>query len=120
MDFTSETGTEVYCTGDGKVESIERNGWGYGNCIVINHGYGYKTRYAHLSAFKVKLGQILKRGDLIGLVGSSGKSTGPHLHYEVEHYNKKLNPVHFYHSDLTPEQYEKVLQMSKQTFKSYD
>lgn len=120
MDFTSDIGTEVYCTGDGVVESIEKSGWGYGNCVVINHGYGYKTRYAHLSAFKCKKGQKVKRGDMIGLVGSSGKSTGPHLHYEVERYGKKLNPIHFYHSDLTPEQYEKVLQMSKKTFKAYD
>jgi murein DD-endopeptidase MepM/ murein hydrolase activator NlpD len=120
MDFTSDMGTEVYCTGDGKIEVLERNGWGYGNCIVINHGYGYKTRYAHLSAFKVKVGDKVKRGDLIGLVGSTGKSTGPHLHYEVEKYGKKVNPIHYYHSDLTPAQYEQLLKMSENSFKSFD
>lgn len=120
MDFTADIGTEVYSSGDGVVEATERNGWGYGNCIVINHGFGYKTRYAHLSAFKVKVGQKVKRGDLIGLVGSSGKSTGPHLHYEVEKNGEKVNPIHFYHSDLTPEQYEKLLKMSENSFKSFD
>lgn len=120
MDFTSDIGTEVYATGDGVIESVETSSWGYGKCIVVNHGFGYKTRYAHLSAFKVKEGDKVTRGDLIGLVGSTGKSTGPHLHYEVEHYGKKLNPVHFYHSDLSPEQYEKLLQMSEKSFKAFD
>ncbi|MBU2019133.1 MAG: M23 family metallopeptidase [Bacteroidetes bacterium] len=120
MDFTADIGTEVYCTGDGVIEALERNGWGYGNCIVVNHGYGYKTRYAHLSSFKVKAGQKVKRGDLIGLVGSTGKSTGPHLHYEVEKNGGKLNPIHYYHSDLSPEQYERLLKMSENSFKAFD
>lgn len=120
MDFTAKTGTEVFVTGDGVVEALERNGWGYGQCIVVNHGYGYKTRYAHLSAFKVKTGQKVKRGDLIGLIGSTGKSTGPHLHYEVEKNGEKVNPIHYYHSDLTPAQYERLLEMSKNTYKAYD
>lgn len=120
MDFTANVGTEVFATGDGVIESIERNRWGYGNCIVINHGYGYKTRYAHLSAFKVNPGQKVKRGDLIGLIGSTGKSTGPHLHYEVEKAGKKVNPIHYYHSDLSPEQYERLLEMSKNTYKAFD
>jgi murein DD-endopeptidase MepM/ murein hydrolase activator NlpD len=120
MDFTARIGTSVYATGDGVVESLEVSGWGYGRCIVINHGYGYKTRYAHLSAFKVKRGQKIKRGELIGLVGNTGKSTGPHLHYEVEKGGKKVNPVHYYHSDLTPEQYEKLIEMSQNSFKALD
>jgi murein DD-endopeptidase MepM/ murein hydrolase activator NlpD len=120
MDFTAKTGTDVYATGDGYVESIESSGWGYGKCIVINHGFGFKTRYAHLSAFKVKKGQKISRGDLIGLVGSTGKSTGPHLHYEVEKSGKKVNPIHYYHSDLTPQQYEMLLEMSNNSFKSFD
>lgn len=120
MDFTADKGTEVYATGDGVVEEVERKVWGYGLCIVINHGYGYKTRYAHLSKFKVRKGQKVKRGDLIGLVGSTGKSTGPHLHYEVEKNGKKLNPIGFYHSDLTPEQYEKLLEMSEKSYKAMD
>lgn len=120
MDFTANVGTEVYVTGDGIVESLEVSGWGYGRCIVINHGYGYKTRYAHLSAFKVRQGQKVKRGELIGLVGNTGKSTGPHLHYEVEKGGTKVNPVHYYHSDLTPAQYEKLIQMSQNSFKAFD
>ncbi|MFA7273895.1 MAG: M23 family metallopeptidase [Crocinitomicaceae bacterium] len=120
MDFTANTGTEIFATGDGVVQAVERNGWGYGNSIVINHGYGYKTRYAHMSAFKVTLGQKVKRGDLIGLVGSTGKSTGPHLHYEVEVNGQKVNPIHYYHSDLSPEQYERLLEMSKTSYKAFD
>jgi murein DD-endopeptidase MepM/ murein hydrolase activator NlpD len=95
MDFTAAQGTEVYVTGDGVVEEIEQKKWGYGNCIVVNHGYGYKTRYAHLSKFKVKVGQKLKRGELIGLVGSTGKSTGPHLHYEVRVNGIAVDPLYF-------------------------
>lgn len=120
MDFTSNVGTEVFATGDGVIEATERNGWGYGNCIVINHGYGFKTRYAHLSAFKIKVGDKVKRGDLIGLVGSTGKSTGPHLHYEVEKNGEKVNPIHYYHTDLSPEQYERLLKMSQNSFKAFD
>lgn len=120
MDFTANTGTEVYATGDGVIEALERSGWGYGNCIVVNHGFGYKTRYAHLSAFKIKAGQRVKRGELIGLVGSTGKSTGPHLHYEVEKSGNKVNPIHYYHSDLSPAQYEKLLEMSQNSFKAFD
>lgn len=120
MDFTADKGTEVYVTGDGVVEEVERKVWGYGLNVVVNHGYGYKTRYAHLSKANVRKGQKLKRGDLIGLVGSTGKSTGPHLHYEVEKNGKKLNPIGFYHSDLTPEQYEKLLEMSEKSYKAMD
>ena len=120
MDFTADKGTEVYVTGDGYVEEIERKKWGYGNCIIVNHGYGYKTRYAHLSAFKVKKGQKIKRGELIGLIGSTGKSTGPHLHYEVEVNGKKVNPIGYYHSDLSPEQFEQLLEMSENSYQSMD
>lgn len=120
MDFTSPTGTEVYATGNGVVESVEINSWGYGKEIVINHGYGYKTRYAHLSAFKVKAGQKIQRGELIGLVGSTGKSTAPHLHYEVEKNGKKVNPVNYYHSDISPEQYEKLIELSNNANQVFD
>lgn len=120
MDFTADRGTEVYATGDGVVESIEKKRWGYGKSIIINHGYGYKTRYAHLSAFKVNVGQKVKRGELIGLVGSTGKSTGPHLHYEVIVNGEKVNPIGYYHSDLTPEQYEQLLEMSENSFQALD
>lgn len=119
MDFTAEIGTDIYATGIGVVETAGWDG-GYGKCVVINHGFGYKTRYGHMSAFKCRPGQKVKRGDLIGFVGSTGKSTGPHLHYEVERNGNKINPIQFYHSDLTPEQYEKMLQMSEQSFTSFD
>ncbi len=120
MDFTADRGTEVYATGDGYVQEIEKKRWGYGKSIVINHGYGYQTRYAHLSAFKVRKGQKVKRGELIGLIGSTGKSTGPHLHYEVIVNGKKVNPIGYYHSDLSPEQYEQLLEMSENSHKAMD
>lgn len=120
MDFTAKRGTDVYATGDGVVEEIENKRWGYGKSIIINHGYGYKTRYAHLSGFKVKKGDKIKRGQLIGLVGSTGRSTGPHLHYEVEKNGTKVNPIGYYHSDLTPQQYEELLKASENSHKALD
>lgn len=104
MDFSASIGTPVYATGDGIVTAV---GWnsGYGNAIDINHGYDYLTRFAHLSKIYVKKGQEVKRGDLIGLVGNTGKSTGPHLHYEVRYKGVPQNPVNYYFQDLTPEQY---------------
>jgi murein DD-endopeptidase MepM/ murein hydrolase activator NlpD len=120
MDFTADRGTEVYATGDGVVELVENKRWGYGKSIIINHGFGYKTLYAHLSAFEVKQGQKIKRGELIGLIGSTGKSTGPHLHYEVIKNGTKVNPIGYYHSDLTPDQYEQLLEMSENSHKAMD
>lgn len=120
MDFTADIGAEVYATGDGVVIEVVTNSWGYGKEIVIDHGFGYRTRYAHLSKFEVKRGDKVKRGDLIGLVGSTGKSTGPHLHYEVEKDGQKVNPVNFYHSDLTPEEYEKLIELSQNSYQSFD
>ena len=119
-DFTASIGTHVHATGDGVVEALEVSGWGYGKSIVINHGFGFKTRYAHLSGFKVRQGQRINRGELIGLVGNTGKSTGPHLHYEVEKGGVKVNPIHYFHSDLTPAQYEQLIQMSQNSFNSFD
>jgi murein DD-endopeptidase MepM/ murein hydrolase activator NlpD len=115
LDFTAPVGTEVYSTGDGVVEEIETLAWGYGKNIVINHGFGYKTRYAHLSAFKVKVGQKVTRGQVIGLVGNTGKSTGAHLHYEVEKDGVKVNPMSYFFNDLTPEEYDALLQQSSQS-----
>lgn len=120
IDFAAKQGTEIYVTGDGVVEELQNNGWGYGKCIIVNHGFGYKTLYAHLSAFKVKVGQKLKRGELIGLIGSTGKSTGPHLHYEVIKDGEKINPIGFFHSDLSPEQYEQLLKMSENSYSTLD
>lgn len=112
MDFSAEKGTDVFATGNGRVVSA---GWdkGYGQCIVIDHGYGYKTRYAHLSKMSVRNGASVRRGDKIGEVGSTGKSTGPHLHYEVLLRGAVQNPAHYYFMDLTPEQYEEMLQRSE-------
>lgn len=120
LDFTADIGTEVYATADGVVEEVTVNSWGYGKEIVINHGFGFKTRFAHLSKFNVKKGQTIKRGEVIGYVGNSGKSTGPHLHYEVEQNGQKVNPIGFFHSDLTPEQFEEIIQLSNNALKSLD
>jgi len=120
LDFTADVGTEIYATGDGIVEVVNENDWGYGKEIVLNHGFGYKTRYAHLSKFMVKKGQKIKRGEIIGLVGNTGKSTGPHLHYEVEKDGQKVNPIGYFHSDLSPEQFEEIIRISKNAFKSLD
>lgn len=108
MDFSSPIGTPVYATGDG---SVTHASWQsqYGNLIEINHGYNYTTRYAHLSEILVKPGQTVKRGDLIGKVGNTGKSTGPHLHYEVRFRGQPQNPVNYYFYDLTPEEYDKMI-----------
>ena len=113
IDFSAPLGTPIYCSGDGVVEKVEKNKGGYGNNVVINHGYGYKTRYAHLSKALVKKGQKVKRGEKIALVGNSGKSTAPHLHYEVIKNNKAINPVNFFFNDLTPKEYETILELSQ-------
>ncbi|MFK7783828.1 MAG: M23 family metallopeptidase [Crocinitomicaceae bacterium] len=120
MDFTADKGTEVYATGDGVVQIVENKAWGYGKSIVINHGYGYQTRYAHLSAVGVSEGQKVKRGFLIGLIGSTGRSTGPHLHYEVIKNGEKVNPIAYYHNDLSPDQYEELLKVSNKSSKALD
>jgi murein DD-endopeptidase MepM/ murein hydrolase activator NlpD len=120
MDFTAPPGTHVFATGDGVVADIRRDEWGYGNHIILSHGYGYTTVYAHLSGFKVKKGQRVVRGELIGFVGNTGKSTGPHLHYEVRKNNHPLNPAFFYYSDLSDADYARMLQKASETTKSFD
>ncbi|MDC1025061.1 M23 family metallopeptidase [Flavobacteriales bacterium] len=120
MDFSAKTGTEIYATGDGIVSKIKRSKRGYGNYVKINHGFGYETLYAHMSKYIVKRGQKVKRGEVIGYVGNSGISTAPHLHYEVRKDNKKINPMNFYYNDLSPEEYEKMLEISLQSNQSLD
>ncbi|NOQ24861.1 MAG: peptidoglycan DD-metalloendopeptidase family protein [Bacteroidales bacterium] len=120
MDFTAQTGTEIYATGDGVVELIDNSLRGYGKRIVINHGFGYKTLYGHLNAFNVKKGQKVKRGEVIGFVGSTGTSTAPHLHYEVFKNNAKVNPVHYYFNDLTAEEFDKMIFISSNSGQSFD
>jgi len=111
MDFTARIGTDVYSTGEGRISFA---GWkrGYGNLIEIDHGYQYKTWYAHLNEIKVRSGQKVVRGDIIGSVGTSGKSTGPHLHYEVHYKGEPVNPTNYYFLDLSPEEYDKMIQIS--------
>ena len=122
MDFSAPIGTPIYATGDGTVEKIKksRSKKDYGNYILINHGYDYQSFYAHLDKVIVSKGKKVKRGDLIGYVGNTGKSTAPHLHYEVRYKKKKINPVNFYHSDLTPEEYQQMLIISSQENQSFD
>lgn len=113
IDFAAPMGTEIFSTGDGVVEKVEQNYWGYGNMIIVNHGYSYQTRYAHLSEFGVVPGQSVKRGQVIGYVGSTGKSTGSHLHYEVLKNGEAIDPIDYFYNDLTPEDYEKILEQAK-------
>lgn len=120
MDFTAPTGTDIYATGDGVIAEVESSHRGYGNKIIIDHGYGYKTLYAHMYAFNVKVGQKVKRGDVIGRVGNTGLSTAPHLHYEVSLNGEKVNPVNYYFNDLTPEEYENMIEISVKSGQTFD
>ena len=120
MDFSAKTGTEIYATGNGTIKKVRRSKKGYGNYVEINHGYGYKTLYAHMSKFIVKQGQKVKRGELIGYVGNTGTSVAPHLHYEVIKNGKKIDPVNFYYNDLSAEEYSKMLEISSQNNQSFD
>lgn len=119
MDFSAAPGTDVYATGDGTVVKM---GWqtGYGNVIVIDHGFGYETWYAHLQEFHTKLGKKVVRGELIGGVGSTGKSTGPHLHYEVHVKGHVVNPVNYYFMDLNAEDYDRMIQLAANHGKMMD
>ena len=120
IDFTAKTGTDIYATGDGKVERVRKSYSGYGKHVIINHGFGYKTLYAHMHDFSVKQGQKVKRGDIIGQVGNTGTSTGPHLHYEVIRNNKKIDPSNFFFNDLNYEQYQEMIKISSQIKTSLD
>ena len=119
MDFSAATGTEVYATGDGTVVEA---GWqtGFGNTIVIDHGFGYQTRYAHLNAFRTRVGKKVVRGEVIGEVGNTGKSTGPHLHYEVHVKGRVVNPVNYYFMDLSAEDYDRMIQLAENHGKVLD
>ena len=112
MDFTAALGTEAYATGDGVVYDVESNEWGYGNMVILDHGYGYKTRYAHLLKPAVRKGQKVKRGQVIGYIGATGKATGVHLHYEVLKNDDQNDPINFFYQDLTPDEYDQILEQS--------
>ena len=120
MDFTAAVGTEIYATANGTVSMIKTEPWGYGNHIIINHGNGYTTLYGHLSRSIARPGQKIKRGQLIGYVGNTGRSTGSHLHYEVRKFNNPLNPAFFYRNDLTDEEYQRMIELSQREATRFD
>ena len=120
VDFSAPQGTAVFATGDGVVKSIKRSHRGYGNTIEVDHGYGYTTFYAHLKSFRVKKGQKVKRGEVIGAVGNTGKSTAPHLHYEVRKNGHTVNPIYYFFNDLTPDEFDEMVSRSKIPSQSLD
>ena len=120
LDFSAPQGTPIYATAEGTVQTAGNLGNGYGNHIVIQHGYSYSTLYGHMSRIKAKRGQRVKRGEVIGYVGSTGKSTGSHLHYEVFKGRKRLDPIYFFYNDLTPEQYQQILKLAASRNQSFD
>lgn len=120
MDFVADIGKPVYATGNGIIERADQEAHGYGNHVRIRHGYGYLTLYGHLSRIFVRPGQKVMRGDIIGSVGNTGKSVGPHLHYEVHRNGEPVDPVNFYFTDLTPEEYGEILRTSRLAGQSFD
>ena len=120
MDFTAPTGTPIFATGDGIVKRADNTASGYGNHIVIQHGYGYETLYGHLSKYKCKAGQRVKRGDIIGYVGSTGRSEAPHLHYEVHKDGKPVNPINFYYGNISAAEYSIISKLANQENQSLD
>ena len=120
MDFTAKTGTPIFATGDGVVARADNTASGYGNHIVIQHGFGYETLYGHLSRYNCRAGQRIKRGDVIGYVGSTGRSEGPHLHYEVHKNGKVVNPLNFYYGNISAVEYVAIAQVANQENQSFD
>jgi len=119
LDFTAPTGTPVYATGDGKVQMAYFSST-YGNVIYINHGFQFETRYAHLNRYIVKAGDVIKRGQIIGYVGDTGTSVGPHLHYEVLYKGDPVNPINFFQRDLNNKEYEKLIELGSRAVSSLD
>jgi len=120
MDFTAKTGTPIYATGDGYVARADNAASGYGNHIVIRHGFGYETLYGHLSKYNCRAGQRVKRGDIIGYIGSTGRSEGPHLHYEVHNNGKVVNPLNFYYGNISAVEYVAISKLANQENQSLD
>ncbi len=120
MDFTAPRGTPIYATGDGIVKRADNRAAGFGNHVRIDHGFGYVSLYAHMSKYKVKRGQKVKRGEIIGYVGNTGRSAGPHLHYEIFKDGKKINPLNFYYGNLSAEEFDILLNLANQENQSLD
>ncbi len=120
LDFSAPQGTPIYATANGVVRVAGNLGNGYGNHVIINHGYQYSTLYGHMYRIKVRVGQSIKRGEVIGYVGNTGKSTGPHVHYEVMKGGRHLDPIYFFYNDLTPEQYQQILKIAASRNQSFD
>ncbi len=120
LDFSAPQGTPIYATAEGTVTTAGNTGNGYGNHVIINHGYGYETLFGHMVRVKVRNGEAVKRGQVIGWVGSTGKSTGPHCHYEVHKYGEKIDPIYFFYNDLTAEQYDLLLKKAAASNQSLD
>lgn len=120
IDFVAPRGTNIYSTGDGIIESVINQGNGHGKHVIINHGFGYKTLYAHLSKFNVTEGQKIKRGQVIGFVGSSGTSTAPHLHYEVFKNGSNVDPKYYFFKDLNAEEFDQLVARSENNGRSFD
>lgn len=120
LDFAAPQGTPIYATAGGVVKLAGYSEGGYGTHVIINHGYGYETLYGHMVRVKSKVGQRVKRGEIIGYVGSTGKSTGPHCHYEVHKNGQKLDPVYFFYNDLTPQQFNELLKRAQASNQSFD
>lgn len=120
LDFTAPQGTPIYATADGRIKTAGASSGGYGNHVVIDHGYGYQTLYGHMVKVKVRAGQTVKRGEVIGWVGNTGKSTGPHCHYEVHKNGNRVDPVFYFYNDLTPEQFDRLLKLAAAGNQSLD
>ncbi len=120
LDFTAPIGTPIYATADGVVKEAGFSTGGFGNQVVINHGYGYETLYGHMYRVNARAGQVVKRGEVIGYVGSTGKSTGPHCHYEVHRGGVPVDPVYYFYNDLSPEQYDRILKIAAAQNQSFD
>lgn len=120
LDFTAPIGTPIYAAADGVIKDAGFNTGGYGNRVVINHGFGYETLYAHMVRIKARVGTRVKRGEVIGYVGTSGKSTGPHLHYEVHKNGTQLDPIYFFYNDLTPAQFDRILKLAAASNQTFD
>jgi len=120
IDFTAPLGTPIYATGDGKVVDAGFSTGGHGNRVVINHGFGYQSLYGHMYRIKARVGDEVKRGQVIGYVGTTGKSTGPHVHYEVLHNGVEVDPIYFFYNDLSPSQFDRILKLAATSNQSMD